>query len=397
MTSGRRIFIGAFGDPGHAFPAIALAGELVRKGADVSLETAEPWRVHVEACGARFFPAPEFDVFPTMGRHLKPYEAVSRALETTRPAVIEARPDVVVNDILTLAPALAAELEGIPRATLVPHLNPVAAEGSPPFGLGSSVPSNLVSKAFWDALSVPVKKGLEIGMREYDELRTRVGLAPRGLLHGALSDDLVIIGTFPQLEEGRSHPDHFHITGPLFWEPPTAEVEVPSGDQPLVLIAPSTAQDENHQMLRAALEGLRDPQIRVIATWNRRPLQGKIEIAPNTELVEWLSYSKTIPHCAAVVSHAGHGTLGRTLQAGAVPVLCPYSGDQFENAARVVHSKVGVRLPRRLLGPRNLALAVEQALSSAELRANAKAVGQWSQDHDGTARAAELVLQLAAR
>jgi UDP:flavonoid glycosyltransferase YjiC (YdhE family) len=212
-----------------------------------------------------------------------------------------------------------------------------------------------------------------------------------------MSDDLVIIGTFPQLEDGRSHPAHFHVTGPLFWEPPTDEIELPTGDQPLVLIAPSTAQDESHQMLRAALEGLRDPQIRVIATWNRRPLKGQIDVASNTKLVEWLSYSKTIPHCAAVVSHAGHGTLGRTLQAGAVPVLCPYSGDQFENAARVVHSKVGVRLPRRLLRPRNLALAVEQALSSTEIRDNARAVGQWAQEHDGTARAAELVLQLAAR
>ena len=395
--TGRRIFIGAFGDPGHAFPAIALAGELVRQGATVALETAEPWRCHADACGAQFFRAPEFDVFPTMGRHLKPYEAVSRALETTRPAVAEFRPDVVVNDILTLAPALAAELEGIPRATLVPHLNPVAADGSPPFGLGSNVPSNPISKAFWGALSIPVQKGLEIGMREYDDLRKRVGLAPRGLLHGAMSDDLVIIGTFPQLEAGRSHPDHFHITGPLFWEPPSDEVDLPDGDQPLVLIAPSTAQDEHHQMLKAALEGLRDPQIRVIATWNRRPLRSKVSVASNTRLVEWLSYSKTIPHCAAVVSHAGHGTLGRTLQAGAIPILCPYSGDQFENAARVVHSKLGVRLPRRLLGPENLTLAVEKALSSNELAANARAVGTWSQQHVGTVRAAELVLQLAAR
>jgi UDP:flavonoid glycosyltransferase YjiC (YdhE family) len=397
VSASRRIFIGAFGDPGHAFPAIALAGALVRQGAEVSVETAEPWRVHVEAAGARFYRAPEFDVFPTIGRHLKPYEAVSRALETTRPAVVEARPDVVVNDILTLAPALAAELEGIPRATLVPHLNPVASEGSPPFGLGADVPSNPISKAFWGALSVPVQKGLEIGMREYDELRKRVGLAPRGLLHGAMSDELVIIGTFPQLESGRGYPDHFHVTGPLFWEPPSEEVELPEGNEPLVLIAPSTAQDESHQMLKAALLGLRDPQIRVIATWNRRPLRSSVSVASNTHLVEWLSYSKTIPHCAAVVSHAGHGTLGRTLQAGAIPVLCPYSGDQFENAARVVHSRVGVRLPRRLLGPRNLSLAVEKALSSAELATNARAVGRWSQEHDGATRAAELVLQLAAR
>ena len=39
------------------------------------------------------------------------------------------RPDVAVNDVLTLAPALAAELEGVPLATLVPHFYPPTAAG----------------------------------------------------------------------------------------------------------------------------------------------------------------------------------------------------------------------------------------------------------------------------
>ena len=394
MTAARRVFIGAFGDPGHAFPAIALAEELSRRGVDVVLETAEPWREHALATGAEFVPAPEFDVFPTKGRHLKPYEAVRQALESTRPAVRAANPDLVVNDILTLAPALAAELEGIPFATVIPHLNPVAAEGSPPFGLAARIPRTPIGAAFWRALSVPVERGLVIGMNEYDELRRRVGLAPRGKIHGALSDELVIVGTFPQLEGSRPHPEHFHITGPLFWEPPTEEVDLPDGDKPLVLVAPSTAQDPDHKLLIACLEGLRDPEIRVMATWNRRPLPRPVKVAPNTHLVEWLSYSMTIPKCAVVVSHAGHGTLGRTLQAGAVPVLCPYSGDQFENAARVDEAGLGVRLPRRLINPRNVALAVERALASPDIQSNAREVGLWSAAHDGTAKAADLILEL---
>ena len=42
------------------------------------------------------------------------------------PLLDELRPDVVVNDILTLAPALAAERAGVKWATLIPHVYPGA-------------------------------------------------------------------------------------------------------------------------------------------------------------------------------------------------------------------------------------------------------------------------------
>ena len=34
-----RVLLGAFGDPGHAFPMIALGSELVARGHDVGIET----------------------------------------------------------------------------------------------------------------------------------------------------------------------------------------------------------------------------------------------------------------------------------------------------------------------------------------------------------------------
>ena len=71
--------IGAFGDAGHAFPAIALGKELARRGHDVTLETWTRWREHVEREGMRFAPAPEYQVFPTRERPLKPYAAAARA------------------------------------------------------------------------------------------------------------------------------------------------------------------------------------------------------------------------------------------------------------------------------------------------------------------------------
>ena len=39
------------------------------------------------------------------------------------------------------------------------------------------------------------------------------------------------------------------------WEPPFGDVELPPGEDPLVLVAPSTSQDRDQRLLRAALDG----------------------------------------------------------------------------------------------------------------------------------------------
>ena len=135
-----RFFLGAFGDPGHAFPMLALGSRLAARGHEVALETWGRWREHVEAEGMAFVAAPEYPVWPTGEQPLKPYEAVVAATAQTRPAVAEFSPDVLVHDILTLAPAMAAELEGIPAATLIPHLYPDNAPGQPPYALGARMP-----------------------------------------------------------------------------------------------------------------------------------------------------------------------------------------------------------------------------------------------------------------
>ena len=99
---------------------IALGRELAARGHEVVLQTWVKWRSFVEAEGMRFDPAPEYAVFPTSPA-LKPYQAAVRAAEETVPLVRSFDPDAVVADILTLAAALAAGMEGKPWATLVPH------------------------------------------------------------------------------------------------------------------------------------------------------------------------------------------------------------------------------------------------------------------------------------
>lgn len=393
-----RILLGAFGDPGHTFPAIALGRALVARGHDVVLQTWKRWEDDVVREGMRFAPAPEYDVFPTLGRHLKPYEAVVRATQDTRPLVRELRPDAVVADILTLAPALAAELEGVPWATLVPHVDPRPAPGFAPYSIGARLPRTAVGRAAWGSLDRLIVRGLEQGREELNETRVRLGLAPLGHVHGGISRDLTLVATFPQLEYPRPAwtAPNTHVVGPLQWEPAYHDVELPPGDGPLVLVAPSTVQDERHDLLHAALEGLAELPVRVLATWNRRPPARPLPTPGNARVVEWVSYSRTMPRCDLVVCHGGHGTVMRALTSGCAVVVAPAVGDMNENAARVDWAGVGVRLPRRFTTPRSVRLAVGLALDDPALRARVAQLAAWAAARDPADRAAELVERFAA-
>src|SRR3984893_7572289 len=105
-----RILLGAFGDPGHAFPMIALGRALAARGHDVTLQTWTRWQEQVQAEGLTFAAAPEYEVFPSGPAPLDFYEAVIHATRDTLPLVRRIAPDVVVSDSLTLAPALPAAL-----------------------------------------------------------------------------------------------------------------------------------------------------------------------------------------------------------------------------------------------------------------------------------------------
>jgi UDP:flavonoid glycosyltransferase YjiC (YdhE family) len=392
-----KVLLGAFGDPGHAFPMIALGRALSSRGHEVTLQTWRRWQPHVEREGLGFAPAPEYQVFPSGPEPLDFYEAVVHATRETLPLVRELGPDAVVADILTLAPSLAAELAEVSCATLVPHVYPHGETHFPIYSLGAMLPRSAFGRALWRRAQRPVNGGLELGRLELNRTRARLGLAPLERVHGGISEELALVATFPQLEYPRDWPAHAHVVGPLMWEPPAHDVELPPGDEPLVLIAPSTAQDPEHRLLRAALEGLATAPVRVLATWNRRLPPIPLRVPANARVVDWVCYSRTMPHCDVVVCHGGHGTLARALACGCAAVACPAVGDMNENAARLAWAGAGIRVPRRFTSPRVVRLAVERTLDDVELRARAREFGRWASEHDAGQAAARLVEELAGR
>jgi UDP:flavonoid glycosyltransferase YjiC (YdhE family) len=300
-------------------------------------------------------------------------------------------PDLVVSDILTLAPTLAAEVAGVPHATLIPHVYPVQQPGMPLYSLGLRPPRTGLGRLGWRATGPLLGMGLRRGRDELNETRARLGLPPLERFHGGISELLAMVTTFPQLEYPRQWPAHVKVTGPLFFELPGDKVAIPEGDEPLVLIAPSTSQDPECELLRVALGALEDEPIRVLATTNRHRPEQPIEVPANAELVDWLLYSQAMPAVDAVICHGGHGTVARALAAGKPLLVCPSVGDMGENAARVAWSGTGLSVPRRLLSRRGVRLATRRLLHEERFRDRACEVAQWSDAHDAGSTAAALV------
>jgi UDP:flavonoid glycosyltransferase YjiC (YdhE family) len=233
--------------------------------------------------------------------------------------------------------------------------------------------------------------GLRRGRDDLNETRGRLGLGPIERFHGGISERLAIVATFPQLEYPREWPEHVRVTGPMFFELPGEAIELPEGEGPLVVVAPSTSQDPECELLRVALEALADEPVRVLATTNRHRPERPIEVPPNAELVDWMLYSQVMPAADVVICHGGHGTVARALSAGAPLLVCPFVGDMAENAARVAWSGAGLSVPRRLLSQRAVRLGVRRLLGEETFASRAGEIAAWSETHDGAATAADLV------
>ena len=383
-----RCLVAAFGDPGHVFPAVSLARALQDRGHEVIVETWPQWKDAVEEVGLRFVSADQYQVFPPP-RSGSP--GAGQAAVALMPLPEEFEPDVVVNDILTVAPALAAEAYGCAWGTLIPHIYPVQDDGMPFFAIGALPPRTGLGRRFWRFTEFALRRGLERGRDDLNAQRALVGLEPTERFHGGTSPDLAMVATFPQLEYPRQWPESVHVTGPMPFETPFRDIELPPGDDPLVLVAPSTSQDPQNHLVRSALAALGDQPLRIVATTNRVVPSHPIEVPANAVLVDWLSYSQVIPEASLVICHGGHGTVARSLAEG-VPVLtCPAAGDMNETAARITWAGVGRSVRWSLTGPRSLRWAVAELLDEPRYREKALEIADWHRNNDGPRHGVDLV------
>ena len=184
----------------------------------------------------------------------------------------------------------------------------------------------------------------------------------------------------------------------MLFELPHPDVELPPGDDPLVLVASSTVHDPGGELIRTALAALESEPVRVLATINSRGESWRGPVPENAAVVDWLSYDQVMPAAALVVTTGGHGTVARSLAAGRPVLVWPAGADTGRERGARHLGRRGAVGPASAPGPRSASRA-RPAACSADPRFATRAgeIAAWARDNDGARRGADLVEGYARR
>jgi UDP:flavonoid glycosyltransferase YjiC (YdhE family) len=88
----------------------------------------------------------------------------------------------------------------------------------------------------------------------------------------------------------------------------------------------------------------------------------------NAVVVEWAPQLALLERAAAAVVLGGLGTLKECVLLGVPMLVSPQVNDQLDNAERLVHHRLGLRIEGGDLDPRRLGLLLETTLEDLEIR-----------------------------
>jgi MGT family glycosyltransferase len=168
----------------------------------------------------------------------------------------------------------------------------------------------------------------------------------------------------------------------------------PPGDDPLVLVGLSSTYMDHADLLRRIATALGDLPVRGLLTTGPTIDPGAIDAPANVHVTRSAPHRQVLPHAAAVVTHAGHGTVIKSLAAG-VPLVClPLGRDQLDNATRVAARGAGLRIKPKAK-PAAIARAVERVIEDPSFTAGAQRLAAAIADDLHEDRAVAELEQLA--
>lgn len=334
------------GGEGHLQPLLPLACAAAAAGHDVAVSGAAALAPVVRAAGLRHLPSGP-DVAPKRvplraadmereRRVLHDSFAGAGARERVRDLVAicgSRRPDVIVRDETDFGAAVVAELVNVRPASVV-----VLAAGS---------------------FSTP-----ELVAEPLNRLRAEHGLAPDPDME-MLTRGLVLSPFPPSF---RDPADPLPAGARTFRMSDTAPAVGGAGS--LVYVTLGTIfNTESGDVFKRALDGVSRLPLDVVATVGRT--MDPAELGPqrgNVRVERYVPQAELLPHCAAVVSHAGSGSVLGALEHG-VPLVCvPIGADQPLNAARCTALGVGLALDAIAFTPDDARRAVSEVVGGARYR-----------------------------
>ena len=280
------------------------------------------------------------------------------------------RPDVIVSDPTEFGSWVAAERAGIPRVFNL-------------WGL-------FLPEAFLIALAGP----------SLAELRAFLDLPPDPKLETLVRATKLIFGPRGYQVPGLEIPESVHFFRPDVFDQTGDEClpgwvsELPA--RPTVYVTLGTLFNTSSDLFETILGGLAGEDLNAVVTVGRDcdPSQFA-ELASNIHVERYIPQSLLLPHCDAVISHAGYGTVMGSLAHGLPSVLIPISADQPMHARRCEEIGTSLSLERNELTPEAVRDATQRVLREPSFRIKAQALADEIASMPGPDASVELIERIA--
>lgn len=289
--------------------------------------------------------------------------------------------DLIVTSEMLLGPMLAGESRAVPVVALASNIPIIPLPGVPPFGPGFAPARDAAERELHANVAAELERLLDEGLPPLNAARRALSLQP-------LSS---VIEQYDRLERflaatarafdfpATQLPAKLRYVGPLLDEPAWVDgTEAPPPREqrrPRVVVAFSTTFQDQLDVLRRVVEALGALPVDAVVTTGPVIRPEDLRAPPNVLVVARASHDRLMHGAAAVVTHAGHGTVMRALRAGA-PLLClPMGRDQNDNAVRVTERGAGLRLPPSA-STAQIGEALGRLLAEPAFRAAAARLGQ---------------------
>jgi MGT family glycosyltransferase len=376
-------------------PALSLAAELVRRGNEVRVLADPTIEKSARSAGCAFSPWHEAPHFNTRAEQTALIAALEggnpyRAFRAVKAYAGKAMTSRFARDVISTVrdfpvdAILADGLPGIligaqatrrPTAALVAQTYVRPTPGLPLLGTGWSPGHSFLGKArdklaprMTSWLLSPTLPRLNAVVERYDQLPL---------------DDIfelfdrcsrVLVMTSPSFDFSAPQlPENVTYVGPQLDDPDwAAETKWERhGSEPLVLVATSSVYQDQIALLRRIAQALDQLPVRAVLTAGRAVDPEEIQAGPTVQVLQAAPHTQVLHEASVVVTHAGHGTVLKSLAAG-VPLVCiPMGRDQKDNTVRVLRLGAGVRLNKKST-PTQIAAAISEVLERPQYVAAAR-------------------------
>lgn len=423
-----RILIASTATPGHVFPLLKIAGQLVRHGHAVTVLSGRLFRQDVEKTGAQFQPFDEridFDYrhleshFPLratlppgpaqMALALKNFFADAMPLQDQdlRRLISQLSPDLVLieNTFYGALPLLLGPKDQRPKVACI-GVTPLTLSSRDSIFYGPRIPPAVLPDDLSRSTLVEpsIQQLIDDVQAYFNATLSAHGHPP---LQSTVTDSLILnVDRFLQLstqafDYARAElPETVQFVGPLNVKHPNGQSVAelfPGDERPLVVVTQGTlANADLNQLLLPTLRALADLPVKVLALTGGRETDA---VAPqNARIIDFVSYVDVLPEASVFITNGGFGAINGALSHG-VPVIVAGTGeDKAETAARVVWARCGINLGTSYPTEQAISEAVENTLQNPSFKANAQAIAEDFGRHDAlVAIHTELGLLIAAQ